>query len=554
MGHPDRWLLFGGIAAGALFFSVIGVLWPLADADLMRTTSSLRPEAVRLFQGFGLDLKQYGSGSRLRVDEPALSYVESAFGRDTAQRFVREGYPLVLYRATFKHAHVADAITVLFHPSGRILGWERTMQEDAAGRDLSLAEAEVRVRTLVDGQLGIDLARYQVKERASHEQPNRRDHRFTFERLVSEEPELRERVDALVCGDRVTKAMRSLVVPAAAERVAREHRAPVEGLQALGIAALAASAVCALGVFLSRLSRGQVRLRPAVAVSLVVAGLLLTTSVLQQSRLFEQWDPLWPQWISYLKELAYGSIEDLAIVLVLLAFLAAGDSLDRDGVAPPHRGASLWLLGRGRFSEPTVVAASARGFLIGALCGGTLALGVLASLACFGGRTGLQPRGFFFYPLNSAAPALTTLCFFAHIALLEELGYRFFAGTWLKALTGRTWVAIVVPAVIYGLCHTSLDFLPPIEPFWARPLVMTLVGCVWGWAFFRYDALTVILSHLTADLFIFNWPRLASGDPWQVVAAAATIAVPLLPAVIGLAQRGRHGGPSAAGQPVDGSA
>ncbi len=63
-------------------------------------------------------------------------------------------------------------------------------------------------------------------------------------------------------------------------------------------------------------------------------------------------------------------------------------------------------------------------------------------------------------------------------------------------------------------------------------MVFTLVGCVWGWAFFRYDALTVVLSHYTADLFIFNWPRLGSGDPLLVAQAAATVAVPLLPAVL----------------------
>jgi hypothetical protein len=90
----------------------------------------------------------------------------------------------------------------------------------------------------------------------------------------------------------------------------------------------------------------------------------------------------------------------------------------------------------------------------------------------------------------------------------------------------------VIPALIYGLTHTRLDFLPPAEPFWGRAAVMTLVGCVWGWAFFRYDALTVVLSHLSADLFIFNWPRLTSHDPATVAAAALTMAAPLLPAVV----------------------
>jgi hypothetical protein len=82
--------------------------------------------------------------------------------------------------------------------------------------------------------------------------------------------------------------------------------------------------------------------------------------------------------------------------------------------------------------------------------------------------------------------------------------------------------------------HSVFGFLPPCEPFWARPLLLALVGCVWGWAFFRFDALTVVLSHFTADLFIFNWPALASGRPLLVASAIGTILVPLIPGIIGM--------------------
>jgi hypothetical protein len=61
---------------------------------------------------------------------------------------------------------------------------------------------------------------------------------------------------------------------------------------------------------------------------------------------------------------------------------------------------------------------------------------------------------------------------------------------------------------------------------------MSLVGCVWGWAFLRWDALTVVTSHLTADLFIFNWPRLSSAHPDVRLAALATVSAPLLPAIV----------------------
>ena len=47
--------------------------------------------------------------------------------------------------------------------------------------------------------------------------------------------------------------------------------------------------------------------------------------------------------------------------------------------------------------------------------------------------------------------------------------------------------------------------------------------------FFRYDALTVVLSHWTADLLIYNWPRLASGRWETVVPSILVVLVPLLP-------------------------
>ena len=95
-------------------------------------------------------------------------------------------------------------------------------------------------------------------------------------------------------------------------------------------------------------------------------------------------------------------------------------------------------------------------------------------------------------------------------------------------------LAVLVPAAVYGLCHTNFEFLPPADPWWFRPLLLAGVGSIWGWAFFRFDALTVVLSHLTCDLFIFNWPLMHLGG-WNAVEAMLVILVPLMPAAIGLA-------------------
>jgi hypothetical protein len=348
---------------------------------------------------------------------------------------------------------------------------------------------------------------------------------------------LRERLVVTVSGGRVTSVEHSLIPPEAARRAARTRRAPTVALQTGGFLLAAVAVIGAFAVFLTRLRAGTARLGPAARWVVVIGACALVTQALRGHELLFRWDPLWPRWVAGFQSLAEGAAAGAWVLLVLFVVIAAGDALDREaaGAGPEGsagRGATLQEVARGRIVSAPVGLASLRGFLVGLVCGGVLAASVLGLEAIYGGWSPIQPQGFFFFALNSRAPALATLLYFPMVALVEELAYRFFAGTRLLSVTGKRWLAILVPAVLYGTTHTGLEFLPPAEPFWGRAVALTLVGCVWGWAFLRFDALTVVLSHFTADLFIFNWPRLASGDPVLVAKALATVAVPLLPAIL----------------------
>ncbi len=551
-GRRDAGLLLAAVFAAGLFFPTLGRLWPLVNADLNFSLAARERAARTFLQARGFDLAGFRSASALSVDETTLDYVEKAFGRTRAQSFIQTGLPLVTYGVSFKKAGVANGYSVTLGPNGRVAAWGLSLQEDEPGPALPEAAARLLARRSLEDTVGLDLSDWRAVGASSRALPARTDHVFTWERIVSATPELKERALARVAGDRVVTASRFVVAPASAGRAARVADAPRQALFTVGTILFAAGVLAALTVFLLRLRDGSVRLSQAALWSGVVFFCALATNLLQSARLFAAWDPLWPWWISMLQYVVSVSQNDIWTFAVLLAVIAAGDALDRQ--TRSNRGASLWLLSRGKMAALSVGAASARGFLIGLICGGVMAGAVLALERLGIAQTALQPRGFFFYALNSSAPAVSTLLFFTNVALLEELGYRYFAGTWLLLVTRRKWLAVAAPALVYGLTHTTLTFLPPADPFWARALMMTLVGCVWGWAFFRYDALTVVLSHLSCDLFIFNWPRIASHDPVLVTTAVLTIAVPLLPALawatrtlyFGLTARSE-----AAPQPVD---
>lgn len=534
-GGAVEWLVVAlCLAAGVGLFLSLDTLWPLARMDLVVPADRIQGEAEAFLRSRGFDPTDYRAASAITVDTGALDYVESAFGRRQAQSWIEAGLPLFRYRSYFKKAGESTSYRVVWHPAAGVVGWSRWVEDDEPGERLPVEQARGLALAAIESGLGLTAADYDERSASSTEYPARTDHSFRYERQVAEAPELRERISINVAGDQVVLATRTLIVPAAATRAARAAEAPGRALETAGIVLLAIGVLGAFFVFLTRLQTGAVRLRRALVLPVVVFICLIGTYALERANLFDQWEPLWPKWISDFQYLSFRSLEGLLLGLLLLILVAAGDALDREGGA--DRGASLWSLTRGRIDRG-VALASSRGFLVGLLCGGVMVAVVLSIDALFGGRTSIQPRGFFFYTLNTASPLLTSLLFFLGIALAEELGYRFFGGTWILALTRRRWLAIAGPAVIYGLVHTRLDFLPMAEPWWARACVLTTVGLVWGIAFFRYDALTVVLSHFTADLFIFNWPRLGSGQTSVALPAALAIAVPLLPAAWWLIRR-----------------
>jgi hypothetical protein len=520
-------LLVASLAAGALFVHSLGTLWPMVPIDLNQRDDALISTARGALAERGLEVGEHRAATRLSVDEGVLQYIERSFGREVASRLAQQG-PVYTYEVIFARRDDPNRVVLVLHPDGRVLGWWRGVQDDESAPEISEDEARAIALIVLAGN-ATDPQQWREAGLARRERPARVDLTFTFERYIEKEPELRDRLTVTFSGNELTSVSRALVVPGAEQRAGRARQAPGEALAISGVILLSLAIIGAFIVFLRSVRDGSARLGRAGALSVIIFSLMFGSLMLQSARLLLAWDPLWPRWISMLRYFAEASADYTWLLLVLFTIIVAGDALDRKIGA--GRSETLWLLVRGKVAAPAVGLAALRGFLVGLICGGVMAASVWL-LYLGGAHIELQPRGFFFQGLNASMPALALLFFFLNVALLEELGYRFFGGTWLEFVTGRRWLAILIPAVVYGMTHATLSFLPPAEPFWARSLVMTLVGAVWGWAFFRYDALTVVLSHFTADLFIFNWTRLSSGDPQLVAIALATISVPLLPAVI----------------------
>jgi hypothetical protein len=535
MKRWDLALLGAAVVCGGGFLASLDHLWPVADLDLEMAPRKLYAIAEDHQSLVESKLRDWDWSNQVSLDERALSWLERTRGPYEVRRFLRSGLPVYLHEIQFKRRGVPETITFWIHPETGLAGWSRTLEDDAPGDRIDSSAALGVASALVREHLAIDLSQWELKRHESRFLSERTDNAFVFERAVEPGSNVRERLTLEVAGRLVREVHRIVVVPPSYLREDRKSHYPELFTQSIALAIFASMGVMAFLYKIWGLKRGLVGLRTPLVGSGVILACLAISRLLREHRLFELWDPMGPRWMAAIRVLLTGAINDLLPAIMVFSFLAASDALDRE--APRHRGIALRNFLMLRWIHVDVGHASMRGFLLGWIAGGVLALSSWLLSRMDGSLIELQPRGFFFHGINSFHPTLLLGFFFLQIALVEELGYRHFAGNGLLRIHGGRIVAALVPALVYGAVHAGLDFLPPAQPWWARIIPITLVGFMWGLAFIRWDALTVVLSHWACDLFLFNRVRLQSEDPWVRLSAVACIALPLLPAAVSVGYR-----------------
>ena len=175
------------------------------------------------------------------------------------------------------------------------------------------------------------------------------------------------------------------------------------------------------------------------------------------------------------------------------------------------RDSTIWLpilfalfLCAARVGPPRLREGVAAGIAMAALLFASAGLAVLA-LSQLGLETQVQPRHLLGYLYDARLPVVSVLGYSLFAALAEETIFRHFGTGMLYERTRNPWLAILLPALVFGFMHASVDFLPTAEPL-VRGALMTAVGIAWGWLYLRRGFVAVLASHLAVDLLLLSWP------------------------------------------------
>lgn len=546
------------VRASDLFLALAGAAGLVAFVLLYRTATPqaavrleiARPDALtragEFLQARGASVAEWKGAAVFAGDTESLVFLQRTLGLSEASRWAREEVPVWRWSHRWFRPEVKEEWRVGVGVDGRITAFQHLLEEAAPGAHLEEADARTLAETFLQQQ-GWDLNTLERIEASSERLDNRTDHRFSWEKQGStipwreDDPEAgmgSVRITVDVQGDAIGGYRHFLRVP---EQFSRglQRSLSVGTVLAFGSLGLTFILVLiALGITIARHRLDDVRWKPAFAVAVAIALLVIVAAATSWPGAKFRYPTEFP-WAAYGGLLVFGVLFAATIYGLWTLFTAgAGESLGRNTFPETLTG---WLdAARGKLLTPAMTAASLRGYALGFLVLGYLTVFYVIARQYFGAWLPAEgPQSEIF---NNYLPFLAPLTVSVVAATTEELTYRLFGISLVKRYLKSTVLALLIPAAIWAFAHSNY----PVFPVYIRGIELTIGGIIFGLGFLHLGLLACIVAHFAIDAILIGMPLLTSGNPAYVVSGVIVMGLALIPAVLGLLGRRRPEGTAAA--------
>lgn len=506
--------------------------FPEASIEFRVNRDQARAQAERLLAQRGRSVAGLRFAGQFAVDDTPKVYLERELGLERAGLLYGREVKIWQWQMRWFRSGVQEEERVTISPLGDLVGFRTVIKEDAKGARLSQAEARAVALAFLASR-GLRESALKAVEVTPTARPNRMDWTFVDERNGIRFADATLRYRTTVSGDRVTAYHEVVHVPEAWTRDYERLRSKNEAASQVATFGLFVTILAMLGVLVAKIARKDVPWRLVAAFGGIAFVLSLAAMLNDLPLTLFGYDTA-SSLSSYLtRNVVLGVLGAVGTGALIALVVAAAEPIYRERF-PQHPSLA------GAFSPRGL---QTKGFFKSVLLGYALAAFFFAYQALFyvvAARFGAWAPADVPYSdmLNTAFPWATVLLIGFLPAVSEEGISRMFSISFLDRLGASRWLAVVVPAYIWGFGHSAY----PNQPFFIRGIEVGTAGVLIGFLMLRFGVVPLLIWHFTVDAIYTALLLLRSGNVYYVVSGAVASGILLLPLLVSGVLALRRGG------------
>ncbi|MFN7918662.1 MAG: type II CAAX endopeptidase family protein [Bryobacteraceae bacterium] len=504
--------------------------FPQASLDLKLSRTEITARADAFLRERGLATNGYLNLTLFDPDDDVRLFLERSFGLEEANRLMSGTVNVWRWRARWYKPPEKEEMRVWLGTDGKLVGFEHVIPEEAAGKTLEAADARAIAEEFVKKQTQHPL---RLVDESAEKRPARLDHTFTWEREGLKLQEATQRWTVVVHGDRLGSYSEFWHLPEKWQRDFETMRSKNSLYANIATGLWLLLVVGTLALTVTALRRHQMQWGTTLKLCLALGAVQMVGHWNQLLLALDAMPTTAPLLTNVLIQILTGVGAGVGALLMVLVPAEPGALLYR--VQQPLRVAFDRIFSRGSFQT--------REFYTSVVVGVAMAAGHLAFVVAFyllGQKWGVwSPQDVeYSNALSSFLPWLFPFTMSLQAATMEEFWFRLIGVGLLKRWTGSTWIAVIVPAFVWGFLHANY----PQQPAWIRGVEVGLIGVVAGVVFLRFGIVATLVWHYTVDATLFSTFLLAEPHWYPRVTGAMISGLALFPLAWGLLRARGAGG------------
>ncbi len=466
-------------------------------------------------------------------DDQAKVFLERELGLVEAGKYMGSRVKLWRWSHRWFKPLQKEEFRVSVSPEGSINGFSHLLPEEAPGAMLAADSAQTLAEKFLSERLALDLTQLELINKESQQRPHRTDHTFTWKVSSLNIHEADYRYEVGIWGATAGSFREFLHVPDAWQRDYEKLRARNDSSALVAGMFLVITLLGTLWFFIDRARRHDVRWKTAMWFAIIGAALTF----------FVQLNSLNLKEFEYNTRWSYSSFVGTTLLGALIAGVIAGGSIFilTAGAEPLYReryGEKMSLTNHFRWRG-----LRSKNFVTGTILGIALAFFFCAYQSGFyiiAQKYGAWTPARIPYSdlLNTAFPWIFVLLVGYVPAVTQEFMSRMFSIPFFEKLLKWRWLAVVIPAFIWGFTHANY----PNQPFYIRGLELGIAGIIIGYLMLRYNILVALIWHYTYEALYPGLLMFRSGNTYLTVSATIATGIMLAPLAAALFSYWRHGG------------